>query len=106
MENHRRNPQKNRLSGFRERTEKLREALELPADVVEGAIQVRISGNTEVIIGNHKKLLTYLDTCICLCGNRQKVTICGTRLCIPYYTEEAIRITGRIHSISVEPLYE
>ena len=101
-----RNHERRTTPGERSQAEKIRDALQLPADVTEGAIQIRVNGSREVTVGNHRKLVTYLDTCVCLCGEKQRVTISGINLCIPYYTDEALRITGRIHSISFESLYE
>lgn len=101
-----RHPEQRMAARIKTRSEQVRDALQLPADVMEGAVQIRVNGSREILIGNHRKLITYLDTQICLCGAKQRVTICGSNLCIPYYTDEAMRITGRIHSISLESLYE
>lgn len=97
---------KHPLKGKREIWEQTAELLHLPMDVTASAIQMRIGGNRELLVSNHQKIITYLDTCICLAGKRQRVTICGSGLQIPYYSSEGIRIIGRIRSISIDTLYE
>ena len=77
----------------------------LPADVVEQSIQIRISGNREVLVGNYKKLLQFTAEQVVICGKKQKICIQGRNLQIPVFAEDGLRITGGIQSICFDSLY-
>lgn len=77
----------------------------LPADVVEQSVQIRISGDREVLIGNYKKLLQFTTEQVVVCGKKQKICIQGRNLQIPVFAEDGLRITGRIQSICFDSLY-
>ena len=77
----------------------------LPADVIEQSVQLRVSGDREILIGNYKKLLQFTTEQIIVCGRHQKISITGRNLKIPVFAEDGLRITGRIESICFDALY-
>lgn len=75
------------------------ESLKLPKDSMLGASIVTITGNTEVFVENYKGILEYSDELILLQGKNCKIELTGKRLNIVYYTNEDMKIGGRIIGI-------
>lgn len=75
------------------------ESLKLPKDSVLGASIVTVTGNTEVFVENYKGILEYSSELIILQGKNCKIELAGKRLNIAYYTNEDMKITGRIANI-------
>ena len=75
------------------------ESLKLPKDSVLGASIVTITGNTEVFVENYKGILEYSTELIILQGKNCKIELTGKRLNIVYYTNEDMKITGRIANV-------
>lgn len=69
-------------------------SLQLPKDIVLGAMKVTLTGNREAWIENYRGLLEYTDKCIRLQGKQEQVVFEGNALCIEYYTNEDMKITG------------
>jgi sporulation protein YqfC len=80
--------------------EKLVESLKLPKDSLLGASIVTVTGNSEAFIENYKGMIEYTDENILLQGKTCRIAIKGKRLAIEYYTNEDMKITGRILSVS------
>ena len=72
------------------------ESLKLPKDSMLGASIVTVTGNTEVFVENYKGILEYSDELIVLQGKNCKIELAGKRLNIVYYTNEDMKIGGRI----------
>lgn len=81
------------------KTERLLETLQLPQDIFRGEIRVTLTGNREVWIENYKGLLEYSNTVILLQAKNCKLLIEGKALNIDYYTNEDMKISGRILSV-------
>lgn len=75
------------------------ESLKLPKDSMLGASIVTITGNTEVFVENYKGILEYSSELIVLQGKNCKIELTGKRLHIDYYTNEDMKITGRIANV-------
>lgn len=75
------------------------ESLKLPKDSMLGASIVTVTGNTEVFVENYKGILEYSDELIVLQGKTCKIELVGKRLTIVYYTNEDMKISGRIFCI-------
>lgn len=75
------------------------ESLKLPRDSVLGDSIITITGNTELLIENYKGILQYSEELILLQGKNRKIELKGKRLNIVYYTNEDMKICGRIESI-------
>lgn len=76
--------------------EQLVESLRLPADVCLGAIRVTLTGNRDAWIENYRGLLEYTEKKIILQGKTCQVCFEGEQLVIVYYTNEDMKICGRI----------
>lgn len=75
------------------------DALHLPKDIITGAMKLELTGNREAWIENYRGLLEYTDTCIRIQGKHNQIIIEGKCLCIEYYTNEDLRITGFFNMI-------
>lgn len=75
------------------------ESLKLPKDSLLGASIVTVTGNTDVFVENYKGIIEYTDSRILLQGKNCKIEICGQRLRIVYYTNEDMKICGRIDAV-------
>ena len=80
--------------------EKIVESLKLPKDSLLGASIVTVTGNTEVFVENYKGMIEYTDENILLQGKTCRIMIQGQRLTIDYYTNEDMKITGRVTNVS------
>lgn len=81
------------------KTDFLMESLQLPKDILRGDMRITLTGNREVWIENYKGILEYSEECILLQGKNGRVQFEGKRLTISYYTNEDMKLTGRIMSI-------
>ncbi len=81
------------------KTDTLIDALQLPKDIVRGDIRLTITGNREVWIENYKGILEYTNQSVLLQGKHCKVQFEGKCLNIGYYTNEDMKLTGRITCI-------
>lgn len=81
------------------KTEMIMESLQLPKDILRGDMRITLTGNREVWIENYKGILEYSEECILLQGKNGRVQFEGKRLTIDYYTNEDMKLTGRIMCI-------
>lgn len=82
--------------------EGLVESLELPKDLMYGAVLVSITGRQEMLIENYRGILEYTGNHISLQTKTCRLVIRGTNLNISYYTNEEMKITGLIDSVIYE----
>lgn len=75
------------------------ESLKLPKDSLLGASIVTVTGNADAFVENYKGIIEYTDCMILLQGKTCKIEICGQRLRIVYYTNEDMKICGRIEAV-------
>lgn len=75
-------------------------ALNLPKDALLGEVLLSFVGHRAVLIENYRKILLYTDTLIRLQARNSKVEIEGKRLQIEYYTNEEMKITGLIKTVT------
>lgn len=78
------------------------ESLELPKDLVYGAVLVSITGQKEMLVENYKGILEYNSDRISLQTKNCRLIIDGKNLNIDYYTNEEMKISGTIISVSYE----
>ena len=93
---------KNNHSRQREKNQGLAEGLELPKDVSCGVVIVTVTGRRALVLENYRGIISYEDDCIVIQTRDCKVTVCGCRLKVDYYTNEEMKIVGLIHQISYE----
>ncbi len=75
------------------------ESLELPKDLMYGAVIVTVTGRTEALIENYRGIIEYTCEKIRLQTKGCQVEIRGKRLLIQYYTNDEMKVTGFIHEI-------
>lgn len=86
-----------RLSNF---TIQMTEKLELPKDVMLGAVLLHLTGQSEVEIENFKGIVAFNENQIIITVKNGKLEINGQRLDIKYFTNDELKITGKIHNIN------
>lgn len=79
--------------------EAIAKGLSLPRDVVFGDFIITLTGNQEVFVENYKGILSYDECQICVQGNHVVLKICGRKLAIDYYSQEVMKIKGRIERL-------
>jgi len=75
------------------------ETLKLPKDICMGALRVTLTGNTEVWVENYRGILEYTENTILLQAKTCQVCFEGTGLSVDYYTNEDMKISGRINAV-------
>ncbi|HBN56693.1 MAG TPA: sporulation protein [Lachnospiraceae bacterium] len=87
------------FSPFTRSKELIVESLKLPKDTMLGAAIVTITGNREAFIENYKGILEYTTESIVLQGKNAKICFEGSGLSIDYYTNEDMKISGKIDAL-------
>lgn len=82
--------------------ENIVEQLELPKDLMLGAVLLSVTGQREILIENYKGILEYETHFICIQARDCRIKISGSHLVISYYTNEEMKITGYIQTIEFE----
>ena len=78
-------------------------SLELPKDLLYGAVIVTVTGKSEVLIENYRGIIEYTCEKVRLQTKTCQVEIRGKRLFIEYYTNDEMKVTGFIHEIIYDP---
>ncbi len=78
------------------------ETLELPKDLMYGAVLVTVTGQRELLIENYRGILEYSPECVRIQAKNCQVCVQGKTLLIQYYTNEEMKISGIIKSIQYE----
>ncbi len=86
-----------KLSDF---TIQMTEKLELPKDVMLGAVLLHLTGQSQVEIENFKNIISFSENQIQLAVKNGKIEINGQGLDIVYYSYDELKITGKIHNIN------
>ncbi len=87
------------FSPFTRSKELIVESLKIPKDTMLGAAIVTITGNREAFIENYKGILEYTTESIVLQGKNAKICFEGSSLSIDYYTNEDMKISGKIDAL-------
>lgn len=88
---------KNRgVSGTRE---KVVNRLNLPKDLLLGAVNIAVTGQYEAYIENYSSIIEYTDSIIKIRAKGVSVKIAGKNLVIDTYSKDDMRITGIIKEI-------
>ena len=95
----RREKRRQPFSTFEKSKEIIVESLRLPKDTMLGAAIVTITGNREAFIENYKGILEYTTESIVLQGKNAKICFEGSSLSIDYYTNEDMKISGKIDTL-------
>ena len=95
----RREKRRQPFSNKKKKKELIVESLRLPKDTMLGAAIVTITGNREAFIENYKGILEYTTESIVLQGKNAKICFEGSSLSIDYYTNEDMKISGKIDTL-------
>lgn len=94
---------KGRICGvFMERNqikEQIVSAACMPKDVIMSAAVMRITGNFEICIGNYRGITEYTEELVRIQTKCEQIRVTGEKLCVEYYTNYEMKITGKIQSI-------
>ena len=78
---------------------RLADKMELPKDLLLGAINIKVIGKWEMLIENYKSIIEYTDTVIKVQGKDTRIKIIGKNLQINCYSKEDMEIEGIINEI-------
>ena len=81
---------------------KIANKLDLPKDLVLGAMNIHLTGNYEVYVENYKAIMQYSSENITLRGKNNIVHIKGKRLCIDNFSKTDMIIKGYVVEVSFD----
>lgn len=76
------------------------QALDMPRELILNLPHLSIVGNEDIIVQNHQGLLAYASDLVRIKTTSGILNIAGRQLMINKITNEYIRLTGRLTSIS------
>ena len=79
--------------------EELAKQMDLPKDLMLGAVIVTLTGNQEAYVENYMSLIEYTEELIRIQTKTCKLEIHGQHLDISYYTNDEMKITGEIQEV-------
>lgn len=71
----------------------------VPSEVVLGAPIVTVTGNYEILIMNYRGIIEYTNHLLRIQTKTGQIKVCGKCLCVDYYTNDEMKISGKIISI-------
>ncbi len=81
--------------------ERFADAFSLPKDMVVNATLFHMVGGSELFVENFKGIISYTCHNIVIKGNHVKYCISGDCLLIDHYSNEDMKISGRIKEVKV-----
>lgn len=81
--------------------EKVALAVDLPGESVPGCPLIEIAGDRRVLIENHRGVVQYGETEICLRVSYGYVKICGCDLRLIRMTRQQVIISGRVDGVAL-----
>ncbi|MCD7864441.1 MAG: YabP/YqfC family sporulation protein [Clostridiales bacterium] len=75
------------------------DGFKLPKDLILGDSIVTITGRSDMTVENYRGILLYEDSQIRLSLKHGQIQISGTALNIEYYTNDDMKISGRIDKL-------
>lgn len=80
-------------------SEKIISMCNIPKEAALGYPVITISGKSEVIVESYQGIIEYNDEVIRLRTKSGQVKVCGEKLNITYYTNDEMKILGKIDSL-------
>lgn len=71
----------------------------MPKDVVLGAPILTVTGQTDLLVENYRGILEYTDLMVRIQTKTGQIQVTGKKLQIEYYTNDEMRITGKVTEI-------
>lgn len=81
---------------------KLAEASEMPKDVLLGMPVITLTGQLELNLENYRGILEYTECLIRIKTKIGQIKIKGKKLQVAYYTNDEMKVTGKIESIEYQ----
>lgn len=81
---------------------KISETADAPKDVIMGLPLIHLTGQCEVCIENYRGILEYTEELIRVKTKSGTIRIIGKRMCIEYYMNDEMKITGKIWKVEFE----
>lgn len=75
------------------------DAANMPKDVMLGVPIVTLTGQLEVNVENYRGIIEYTDILVRIKSKNGQIKIMGKNLRIAYYTNDEMKITGRIEKV-------
>ncbi len=83
-------------------SDRLANASGIPKDVILGFPILTVTGQTELSLENYRGILEYTSELIRIQTKSGRIKVCGKRLQVEYYTNDEMKVTGRITSIEYD----
>lgn len=81
---------------------KVAEISEIPKDVILGMPVITLTGQLELNLENYRGILEYTDALIRIQTKIGQIKITGKNLQVAYYTNDEMKVTGRIESVEYQ----
>lgn len=82
--------------------EGLVESLQIPRDLAFQEAVITLTGETEVLLENYRGILEYTQDHLLVLTRHCRIRIEGKQLEVLYYTNDEMKVSGRITTISYE----
>lgn len=82
--------------------EDIAEKFDLPAETVAGLPSVSLTGDSRVLIENHRGILEYTEKTVEAAGGRLRIRINGEKLVLRAMDSQSLLITGKIFGVELE----
>ena len=73
--------------------------LKFPKDLIYGTSLLSVTGSFEAFVENYKGILECCNDKILIQTNHGRIAFIGKNLCVDYYTNDEMKITGKINQI-------
>lgn len=91
--------EKRRKSGEKKILGHVSDVSGMPKDVILGAPILTVTGQMELLVENYRGILEYTERIIRIQTRIGQIRILGIKLQVEYYTNDEMRITGKISEI-------
>lgn len=75
---------------------------EIENPLLLGTIRLTLTGMHCALVENFKGIVEYNDEIVIIQSKKERVTLRGARLQIPYYTRDEMKVIGEIKTIEVK----
>ncbi|MGI6148247.1 MAG: sporulation protein [Firmicutes bacterium] len=76
--------------------------MDLPPEAVINSALIKIVGNLEISISNHRGLVEYTTTAIRVASPQGVIAVSGAGLVIHYLSSDEIKVGGRITGVELQ----
>lgn len=102
MGNRRKEQYRQKEAGIETIRQKIAETADAPKDVIMGLPLIHLTGQCELCIENYRGILEYTQEMIRVKSKAGVIRITGKRMCVEYYMNDEMKVTGRIRKVEFE----